>query len=97
MSGQAVVLPTGGMTRFQSARSVPVTGADVVVASPDLTGDGKADLLVRATGGTSHVYPGAGAGGFGAPIRQTSAPSWSGTWRALHGFRSPFRRKAQRS
>lgn len=71
--GQGFVIPTGGMTGFQNPVSVPLDNADVVVASPDLTGDGKADLVVRSTDGTTRIYPGNGAGGFGAPVKQTSA------------------------
>ena len=33
----------------------------------------KADLVVRGADGTARVYPGNGAGGFGGPVKQTSA------------------------
>ncbi|MEV7983180.1 trypsin-like serine protease [Streptomyces sp. NPDC086519] len=36
------------------------TGYNTLVAVGDLTGDGKADLLARTTGGTLYLYPGTG-------------------------------------
>ncbi|WP_406440612.1 trypsin-like serine protease [Streptomyces sp. NBC_00631] len=36
------------------------TGYNTLVAVGDLTGDGKADLLARTTGGTLYLYPGSG-------------------------------------
>ncbi len=62
------ILPTGGLTAFDAARTI-ATGfgeIDTVVASPDLTGDGHGDLLVRSTEGEAGVMPGTGAGAFGA-------------------------------
>ncbi|MEU9455713.1 trypsin-like serine protease [Streptomyces sp. NPDC048277] len=38
------------------------TGFNTLVAVGDLTGDGKADLLARTTGGTLYLYPGTGKG-----------------------------------
>ncbi|GAB3777533.1 FG-GAP-like repeat-containing protein [Nocardioides ungokensis] len=71
--GQGFVIPTGGLTGFQDPVDVSVPDADLVVASPDLTGDNKADLVVRGADGTSRVYPGNGAGGFGSAVKETSA------------------------
>jgi hypothetical protein len=65
--GQGFILPTGGMTKFASAKAVSVDPGDREVASPDLTGDGRADL-VRVSGGTMRVHPGDGSGGFGAGL-----------------------------
>ncbi|MEZ5191951.1 MAG: N-acetylmuramoyl-L-alanine amidase [Nocardioides sp.] len=47
--GQAFVLPTGGMLRFTKAKALlnGWAAGDVAVASPDLTGDGRGDVLVR--------------------------------------------------
>lgn len=69
------VLPTGGLTSFEAAKTVATGVGDVdsVVASPDLTGDGKGDLLVRSTDGAAGVMPGTGAGGFGAAVQQSDA------------------------
>ncbi|MGW5656537.1 trypsin-like serine protease [Streptomyces humi] len=38
------------------------TGFNTLAAVGDLTGDGKADLLARTTGGTLYLYPGTGKG-----------------------------------
>ena len=65
--GQGFLIPTGGMTRFARPRTVPLAPADREVASPDLTGDGRADLA-RVTAGVLHVHPGDGSGGFGAAL-----------------------------
>lgn len=67
--GKAYILPTGGLTQFGAQVGVPatVTSGDQVVASPDLTGDGKGDLVVVAADGSAQVLPGNGAGGVGDP------------------------------
>lgn len=70
----AYVVATGGLTRFRA----PVTSSTgwgsmtAVVASPDLTGDGRADLVARSASGVTRVYPGNGAGRFGSGIRPTT-------------------------
>ena len=72
--GKAFIVPTGGLLSLQR----PVTqtgilaGADTVVGSPDLTGDGLGDIVVRATNGNATVRPGS-ATGFGGPIKPTGA------------------------
>ena len=72
--GRAFIIPTGGLLGLEK----PVTqtglwaGADMVAGSPDLTGDGLGDLVVRSTGGTATVRPGS-ATGFGNPIRSTAS------------------------
>ncbi len=73
--GRAFLIPTGGTTRFAKARSLdPTWGAQhTVVAAPDLTGDGRGDLLVRGPDGLARVHPGVGAGKFGEPLRATGA------------------------
>jgi len=67
---RAYILPTGGLTAFEAAKTIATgLGAiDTVVASPDLTGDGRGDLLVRATTGQAGVMPGTGTGGFGEAV-----------------------------
>jgi N-acetylmuramoyl-L-alanine amidase-like protein/VCBS repeat protein len=67
--GQAFVVPTGGLTAFggSSTAAAGLPSRSVAVVSPDLTGDGQADLLVRLADGTAQVRPGTGAGTFGAP------------------------------
>jgi hypothetical protein len=73
--GRGFILPTGGLSDFGKATVTPdfFDGTDAVVASPDLTGDGIADLVVRSTDGTVTVRPGDGQGRFGDGIRPTSA------------------------
>ena len=68
--GQVYVVPTNGMTHLGPATSLGAGWGvfDVVLLSPDVTGDGKADLLARvAADGSTQVRPGDGNGGFGAP------------------------------
>ncbi|MBC9735439.1 FG-GAP-like repeat-containing protein [Nocardioides marmotae] len=79
----AYLVPTGGLTAFRAARPVATgwsaadaaAGATAVV-SPDLTGDGRADLVVRRADGTAQVRAGAGSGGF-APTG-TTVPGTAG-------------------
>ena len=66
--GRAVIVPTGGMLAFHGARNLYAdwSAYDVVEPSPDLTGDGRADVVVRiARNGRAAVRPGNGSGGFG--------------------------------
>ena len=73
--GTGFVLPTGGMLRFGAARTATFTRwsrYDTVVASPDLTGDGKSDVLVR-DGLGARVRPGTGSGDFRSGIAATQA------------------------
>jgi hypothetical protein len=68
---QVYVLPTNGMTRFGAPVSLGGgwTPYDLTALVPDVTGDGKADLLARsAADGVTEVRPGDGNGGFGAPV-----------------------------
>ena len=71
--GQAFIVPTGGLLSMRK----PVTqtgvwaGADTVVGSPDLTGDGLGDLVVRSTNGNAKVRPGSTTG-FGNPIKSSA-------------------------
>ena len=69
------VLPTQGllwMRRPQVSDSTGWSRMDTIVATPDVTGDGKTDLFARAGAtGRSRIYPGDGAGHFGAGIRPT--------------------------
>jgi hypothetical protein len=73
----AFVVPTQGLLRMSAPRISQATGwadKDVIVASPDLTGDRKVDVVARDTAtGTTKVYPGDGTGHFGAGIAATTA------------------------
>src|SRR5262249_27984529 len=75
--GEAFVLPTGGLIRFQSAKDAAsgVSGATQLAVSPDLTGDGRADLLVQQADGSVAVRPG------------TSSGTFAGASRVITGFR----------
>ena len=67
----AFVVPTGGMLRLRAPRvlSTDWSRYDTVVASPDLSGDGTADLMVRnASTGNAGVRAGRGDGTF-APVK----------------------------
>ena len=67
---QVYVVPTNGMTRFGPPTSLGAgwSAFDQVLLVPDVTGDGKADLLSRvAADGSTQVRPGDGNGGFALP------------------------------
>ncbi|TGN64610.1 hypothetical protein EXE59_12020 [Nocardioides eburneiflavus] len=78
--GRGLVLPTGGLTSFQKRLVVGRSGwdkrADVLV-SPDLTGDGKADLVTADKSGVVRVRAGKGNGKFGATTRKMSLRGYS--------------------
>ncbi|MBD8868724.1 FG-GAP-like repeat-containing protein [Nocardioides donggukensis] len=71
----AFVLPTGGFLRFTSGRGAGrgYDKYDTVVVSPDLTGDGEADLFVRNENGTAGTRPGTSGRGYATAIRATDA------------------------
>ncbi len=73
--GQAFVLPTGGLLDFEDATTMSTgwTSSDTVVATPDITGDGRGDVVVRRADGTLKVYPATSSGGLGAGIKRTTA------------------------
>jgi hypothetical protein len=63
--GRGVIIPTTGSSGFAGKVSTSLKVGNTPVLSPDLTGDGRADLVLVARNGTSVVRPGNGAGGFG--------------------------------
>ncbi len=73
-SHETFIVHTEGQLRFGMARHATTgwSAMDQVTVSPDLTGDGISDVFARNrdTGDTA-VYPGDGAGGFGAPVRNS--------------------------
>ncbi len=73
--GQGFVIPTGGLTGFGKGVTAltDLASDSSVLVSPDLTGDGTGDLLVRAADGTARVRPGAADGTFGAALGQIGA------------------------
>lgn len=67
--GRVFVIPTGGLTALAPpvAAANGIAGSDRTVVSPDLTGDGRADLVVQASGtAAGRVRPGTSAGTFSA-------------------------------
>jgi hypothetical protein len=54
-----------------------------IVAAGDVTGDAKADLVARDSGGRLYIYPGNGASNFGARIQLGSG------WNAMTAITAP--------
>ncbi len=75
--GQAVIIPTGGLSAL--GRVTAVAGSwsrwTTLSASSDLTGDGVADLVARRADGTTAIARGTGRGTFAAPAEAVGAPS----------------------
>ncbi|QNN53637.1 FG-GAP-like repeat-containing protein [Nocardioides mesophilus] len=71
---QLAIVQTGGQVGFEAPTSGPtLSGTDLVTASKDLTGDGRADVLARDASTKSAVLlPGTGTGSFGAAVRTTN-------------------------
>ncbi|MDR7251476.1 uncharacterized protein with LGFP repeats [Nocardioides sp. BE266] len=78
--GRGMVIPTGGLTSFQKRTVVGRSGwdkrADVLV-SPDLTGDGLADLVTVDASGAVRIRAGKGNGKFGATAKKLSLRGYS--------------------
>ncbi|SEC65121.1 Uncharacterized conserved protein, contains LGFP repeats [Nocardioides exalbidus] len=78
--GRGLVVPTGGLTSFQKRTVVGKKGwdkaADVLV-SPDLTGDGVADLVTVDKSGIVRIRAGAGNGKFGKTVRKLKLRGYS--------------------
>ncbi len=77
---RGLVIPTGGLTSFQQRIVVGKSGwdrrADVIV-SPDLTGDGQADLVTADSSGVVRIRAGKGGGKFGETTRKMSLRGYS--------------------
>ncbi|MEX0429692.1 FG-GAP-like repeat-containing protein [Nocardioides sp. DS6] len=68
--GRAMLIRTGGLAGFHAAKTT-MTGfstSTTLVVSPDLTGDGKADLVTITSAGKAATRPGNGKGSFGAAV-----------------------------
>ncbi len=74
---QAVIIPTGGLSALGRVRAV--TGSwsrwSTLSATPDLSGDGEADLVARRADGTTAIARGTGAGTFAPPAEAAGAPT----------------------
>ena len=68
---RGVIIPTTGFSGFAGRVSTTVKATNTPVLSPDLTGDGRADLVLAARNGRTVVRPGDGRGHF----RRGIAPS----------------------
>lgn len=67
--GRGMIVPTGGLTGFSKASVVSAKGwsnRPEVLISPDLTGDGVADLISTSEQGVLRIRPGKGNGKFKA-------------------------------
>lgn len=60
--GQGVIIPTGGLTDPGSAKQDPTKwgNAKKVIATPDVTADGRGDILVIRSNGKAMIRPGNG-------------------------------------
>ncbi|MBZ5734220.1 FG-GAP-like repeat-containing protein [Nocardioides sp. TRM66260-LWL] len=74
-----MVLPTGGLMSFAGKRSDSRGWSDAtrVQVTPDLTGDGAADLVTMTTGGAVELHQGTGQGDF-ARTAQTLSSTFRG-------------------
>ena len=78
--GRGLVLPTGGLTSFQTRTVVGKKGWDKraeVLVSPDLTGDGLPDLVTADKSGVVRVRAGKGNGKFGKTTRTLKLRGYS--------------------
>ncbi|WP_460807133.1 FG-GAP-like repeat-containing protein [Nocardioides salsibiostraticola] len=60
--GQGVIIPTGGLTDLGASKQDPTRwgNAEQVIATPDVTADGRSDVLVIRKNGKSMIRPGNG-------------------------------------
>ncbi|GAB7004221.1 hypothetical protein JCM18899A_16930 [Nocardioides sp. AN3] len=70
---RGVIIPTTGFSGFAGRTSLTYNARNTAVLSPDLTGDGRADLVVVTPSGRSVIRPGNGGGGFGRAIAPSLA------------------------
>ena len=70
--GRGMVLPTGGLTSFRAPATLARSGwaARSPLATPDLTGDGQADLVTFDEAGSLEIRPGPAADGYRTVARQ---------------------------
>ena len=78
--GRGLVIPSGGLTSFQQRTVVGKKGWDAradVLVSPDLTGDGAADLVTVDTSGVVRIRQGSGTGKFGRTTKKLKLGGYS--------------------
>ncbi|MFT4263056.1 MAG: FG-GAP-like repeat-containing protein [Nocardioides sp.] len=68
---RAVIIPTTGQSGFSGVVSTKTASGTKSVLSPDLTGDGRADVVAWNSAGTLAVRSGTSAGRFGAAAHKT--------------------------
>lgn len=72
--GRGVIIPTTGLSGFTNTISMPWNASNRAIPTPDILGDGHADLLVVARNGRTAIKPGNGSGGFGAMRQLPGSP-----------------------
>ncbi|GAA1924570.1 FG-GAP-like repeat-containing protein [Nocardioides hwasunensis] len=78
--GRGLVIPTGGLTSFQKRTVIGKKGWDKVrevLVSPDLTGDGRPDLVTVDASGTVRIREGRANGKFGKTVRKMKLRGYS--------------------
>ncbi|MBL0748603.1 FG-GAP-like repeat-containing protein [Nocardioides baculatus] len=78
--GRGMVIPTGGLTSFQKRTVIGKKGwnkVSEVLVSPDLTGDGNADLVTLDRSGEARIRAGKGNGKFGKTVKKMSLRGYS--------------------
>ncbi|WP_328528260.1 FG-GAP-like repeat-containing protein [Nocardioides sp. NBC_00368] len=78
--GRIFTLRTGGFAGFNSTRTSTTVGSTVreAVVTPDITGDGKADLIQVRTDGSAGIRKGRGDGTFAAVFKNLGRSTFSG-------------------
>ncbi|MFI5622756.1 FG-GAP-like repeat-containing protein [Nocardioides sp. NPDC051685] len=78
--GRIFTLRTGGFAGFNSTRTSTTFGSTVreQVVTPDITGDGKADLIFVRNDGSAGIRKGRGDGTFAAVYKNLSTSTFSG-------------------
>lgn len=78
--GRIFTLRTGGFAGFNSTKTSTTFGSTVreQVVTPDITGDGKADLIFVRNDGSAGIRKGRGDGTFAAVFKNLSTSTFSG-------------------
>lgn len=80
------VIPTGGLSRFAKATTADKSWkatAGRTVPTPDVTGDGLADLVMVSRNGAASVRPGNGQGRFGKALKAKKARTLFAGYRGI--------------